>query len=396
MFRRTAGAVRERVPMAKDLCPYCFDYFRMANTPFRCVNMRGCSPQVDEVLNEKWRINTPQGLVVPAKGVQRKANCPECKHPTEKRICANCHQDLPHTLADHPNLVISVVGAKASGKSHYFPALIEFLKNTAGPDLGFTIQALGDETMRRYREDYRDQLLERKLIIDTTTSGLQDNRSRLPLVFVLRFFKQFEGGSRVITRVVTLAFFDTAGEDMRSQDTMSFVNKYIYRSSGIILLLDPLQLASVRDKVGTAIPLPERSAETSDIIARLETLIQIGTKTAADAHIRIPIAVTLSKFDAVEPLLDPQLRVRQNSNHVAAFDTNDFRTVDAEVQSLIADWGAGYIIEQVKSGFQHSGFFAVSALGDSPKGQSIANVRPRRVADPFLWLLKVHGLVPGG
>jgi len=393
--RRMRGEIRGRVAFSKDLCPFCFDYFRMADAPFRCVNRRGCKQEVDAVLKDKWQVGTPQGKVLTANGFRHKLDCSECKYPTEKRLCPNCHQELPHTLGDYENLIFSVVGAKASGKSHYFPTLIEFLKNTVGPDIGFTIQAFGDETMRRYQEDYRDQLLEKKQVIDETQSGHTDVRSRLPLVFVLKFFKQFGDKKRIITKVVTLAFFDTAGEDMNSEDTMSFVNKYIYRSNGIILLLDPLQLAPVRARVGDGIVLPERHTETSDIISRLDSLIHLGTSLGAEAHIDIPIAIALSKFDAVEDLVDAQLRVRQNSNHVGKFDLADFRTVDAEVQALIDSWGAAYVIEQVRSAFRRSGFFAFTALGASPQGREIKNIRPRRVADPFLWLLHLHGLVPG-
>ena len=393
--RRLRGEIRGRVTHSKDLCPFCFDFFRLSDAPFRCVKGIGCKPEIDSVLKDKWGVGTPQGKVLAPEGFRHKRDCSECKFPTEKRICPHCHQELPHTLGDHENLVISVVGAKESGKSHFFPTLIEFLKNTAGPDLGFIIQAFGDETMRRYKEDYRDQLLERKQVIDETRSGHTDVRSRLPLVFVLKFFKQFGGGKRIITNVVTLAFFDTAGEDMNSQDTMSFVNKYIYRSNGIILLLDPLQLVPVRDQVESNIPLPQRNTETSDIINRLDTLIHLGIGLGAEAHIDIPIAVALSKFDAVEALVDEQLHVRQNSSHVGTFDLDDFRTVDAEVQALIDSWGAAYVVEQVKNAFKQSGFFAFTALGASPRGREIENIRPRRIADPFLWLLHVHGLVPG-
>lgn len=394
-FRRVRGEVRGRVPLAKDLCPFCFDYFRVAEAPFRCVNSTGCKKEIDPVLQKSWNIGTVQGKISAASGYSRSHKCSECQYPTSKKICPHCHLELPHTLGDYESFVISIVGAKSSGKSHYFPTLIEFLRNTAGPDLGFTIQAVGDDTMERYNEDYRKPLLEQKQTLDPTRSGLSDTRSKLPLVFHLKFYKRFDDQRRVNTKVLTLAFFDTAGEDLNSQDTMSFVNKYIYRSNGIILLLDPLQLVPVRDQLGNGAALPDRHAETSDIISRLDTLIHSGTNLSVDKHIGIPIAVALSKFDAVEGLVDPQLHVRQNSSHMGKFDLGDFRTVDGEVQALIDQWGAGYVLEQVKSAFKTSGFFAFTALGSAPQGIKINSIKPRRVADAFIWLLHLNGLVSG-
>ena len=40
-------------------------------------------------------------------------------------------------------------------------------------------------------------------------------------------------------------FFDTAGEDLNDEDTMSTVNKYICKSAGIVFLLDPMQIPAV-------------------------------------------------------------------------------------------------------------------------------------------------------
>src|SRR5262249_9000618 len=107
----------------------------------------------------------------------------------------------------------------------------------------------------------------------------------------------------------------------------------------------------------------------------------------------IPLAVTLSKFDAIEGLVDPQFGIRQNSNHVGGFDAADFQTVDAEVQSLIDAWGGQYLLEQVKSRFSQRGFFGVTALGSAPENNSVTNLRPKRVADPFLWILHLHKLI---
>ncbi|MGA2127042.1 MAG: hypothetical protein ABSG76_12910, partial [Xanthobacteraceae bacterium] len=190
-------------------------------------------------------------------------------------------------------------------------------------------------------------------------------------------------------------FFDTAGEDMNSQETMAYVNRYIFRSDGIILLVDPLQLDFVQSKFAASLnsPLPDRETETSDIVSRLISLIHEGRRASAGDQIGIPLALTLSKFDTVEPLVDPGLVVTKSSHQIGGFDAGDFQTINAEVQALIDRWGGAFLLQQIRTAFRHSGFFAVSALGSAPRENSMFTVRPKRVADPFLWILYVHRLI---
>jgi hypothetical protein len=48
----------------------------------------------------------------------------------------------------------------------------------------------------------------------------------------------------------------------------------------------------------------------------------------------------------------------------------------------------------VRSRFTSHGFFGLSALGCNPHGtQQIPRVVPRRVEDPFLWLLAKNKLI---
>lgn len=394
-LRRTHSSLRGRIPITKDLCPYCFDYFNMADTPFRCTTPVHCKKEVDPVLQLKWNDGSPKGKLIPAKRFARERVCSDCQGKTRNRLCPNCHQELPHTIGEFRNLIISVVGAKNSGKSCYLPVLIETLRRSVGPDLKFTIQTLNDDTATRYNRDYRDRLMIQRRLLDVTQSGLANVGIRLPLVFRLTFYDEHDDGQRTPTNLVTLAFFDTAGEDMNSQDTMAYVNKYIFRSDGIILLLDPLQLSFVRDqlKSNSKISLPDRDTETSDIITRLDNLIHGGQNLSPEAQIRIPLAITLSKLDAVESLIDHHLNVTRSSTHISGFDAADFDTVNSEVQSLIDRWDGQYLIEQVKSGFTRYGFFAMTALGTAPDKDEVANIRPKRVADAFLWILHVHKLI---
>jgi len=254
---------------------------------------------------------------------------------------------------------------------------------------------LDDHTIKRYRQDFYEPVFQRGTVIRGTVSALIDRRVQMPLVYSLTFSGKDLLGRRSIRGLVTLVFFDTAGEDLNSADVISTVNKYIYRSDGIIVLLDPLQLPAVRDRLDGSVPLPSRNSETADILKRTTDLVLQGHGLSPTAMIPTPIAVAFSKFDAVESLVDPQLQLNSGSRHHHGFDLADFHAVNAEMQSLLVDWDGLGLQHQVETHYRHFGFFGLTALGCNPHGdQKIPRVLPRRVEDPFLWLLHRHGLIP--
>jgi hypothetical protein len=388
-----ALALRRR----KEVCPYCFEPFRLRETPFRCTSPAAlCVPVQDEIRARVWQDSAPLGRVLPVAGAfARQSRCPACGHASRRRLCPHCHMELPQTTGRFRNLIFAVIGAKEAGKSHYLAILIEQIRQVVGPALGVLLEPLNDQTIRRYREDFFEPIFRRGTVIRGTVSALVDRQVQMPLVYTLTLEGKDLFGRRRIRGVVTLVFFDTAGEDLDDEDTMSTVNKYIYRSDGIILLLDPLQLPRVRDRLAATTPLPARIGEVADILSRTTRLILAGRELPHDAMIATPLAVAFSKFDAVEPLVDPQLQLNAGADHHRGFDTADFQAVDAEMQALLVEWEGEVIPQQVRARYRCFGFFGLTALGCNPhRDQRIPRVLPRRVEDPFLWLLHHHRLIP--
>lgn len=381
----------------KEICPYCFEPFRLRETPFRCTTPPSrCKPERDEVRHREWGDGTPMGRVLPADGkLVMQIACTECGQVSRKRLCPHCHMELPHTMGRFRNLIFAVIGAKDAGKSHFLAVLIDQLRKHVGPALNILLEPLNDQTIQRYREDFYEPIFRRGTVIRNTVSALADRRVQMPLVYSLTLSGDDLFGRRRIRGVVTLVFFDTAGEDLDNEDTMSTVNKYIYRSDGIILLLDPLQLPRVRDRLDGSVALPEINTETTYIVSRTTKLILTGRELAADAMVPTPLAVAFSKFDAVESLVDPQFQLNADPDHLDGYDQADFAAVNAEMQSLLVEWNDRTLQHQVETRYQRFGFFGLSALGCNPHGdQKIPRVLPRRVEDPFLWLLHQHRLIP--
>jgi len=387
-----------RAALQKQVCPYCFETYLLRKTPFRCSSPPSiCSPEVDDVYSAAWKEGAAIGRLLSHSGYTRSARCPHCKHETSKRLCPSCHMELSRTTGDCDNLIFAIIGAKAAGKSHYLAVLIEQIRNGVGPALDILLEPVNDRTIKRYREDFYEPIYRRRKVIAATISALADKRVQFPLSYQLSFRDRGLFGRRKIVKTVSLVFFDTAGEDLDSQDVMSTVNKYIYRADGIILLLDPLQLTEVREQLSGVMrteEMPEQNTETSDIISRMTSLLLTAQKLPPHATLRTPLAVAFSKFDAVQPLIDQQCQLNAIPKHDGGFDAADFAAINGEMQALLGQWNGGRILQQVRTRFPVHGFFGLSALGCNPHGtDAVPRVLPRRVEDPFLWLLHQHGLI---
>ncbi|HET8797000.1 MAG TPA: hypothetical protein VFO89_04900, partial [Thermoanaerobaculia bacterium] len=250
------------------------------------------------------------------------------------------------------------------------------------------------DTIKRYREVFYDPVFKQQRIIEGTKSALVDQSVQRPLVYSLTTMGKNLLGRKTIRDAVVLVFFDTAGEDLNDQDVLSTVNKYIYRSDGILLLVDPLQLPQVRDRLAKTTPLPNMNTETADILTRTTRLVQRGLDLKEIDTISIPLAVAFSKFDAVRPLVDDQFQLNASSHHDKAFDVQDFQAVNGEMMALLDDWGGAGLVHQVRSRYPSHGFFGLSALGCNPHAtRQIPRVAPQRVEDPFLWLLAENKLI---
>ena len=380
----------------RELCPFCFEYFLLRDTPFRCTSpMSRCVPVPDPLIEKQWEDHRPVGKVLPAEGrFVRAIRCTDCGHESRKRLCPACHSDLPHTTGDYKNYIFAVIGAKEAGKSHYLAVLIDQIKKRIGPSLNMLLEAMSDDTIHRYRSDFYDPVFKDRLIIQATVSALADRKVQRPLVYSLTLTGKGLFGRYTIRDAVILVFFDTAGEDLNDEDVMSTVNKYIYRSDGILLLIDPLQLQQVRDRLGGSTALPEMNTETADILTRTTRLVQKGRNLNATDRISIPLAIAFSKFDAVKPLIDDQFQLNAAARHDGGFDVLDFQAINSEMMALLDDWGGQDLVHQVRTRYSKYGFFGLSALGCNPHGtKHIPRVLPWRVEDPFLWLLAENGLI---
>ncbi|XXZ52055.1 hypothetical protein AAGT00_30185 [Streptomyces cavourensis] len=402
--------------MTTVICPYCFDRAPAARLPYRCLmtpnGVRGGSPcdaEPDNVWADFMGPGLPpsqrlRGPVFPAprtlatlRGTSARQPCPRCGVATAVRVCRGCHNDFPGEYCDQDSRIIALVGAKASGKSTYVSVLVNELRGRVGREFTISLPAMGAETQRRDREMEED-LYERLRLPDTTRpAALGFNDPLLYRLSVPRRGRYARG-----SRHTTLVFFDAAGEDLKSAEAMARYTQYLAAADGIILLVDPLQLGSVRDRTGSADgpPLPAVETSPQQIASDLAVQLRSHGRSVSRGRVTTPMAVAVTKTDALRPLLGAHSPLLHNAPHTGGeHDDDDRLAVHEELRSLLSDWDSGVLCRQLENDFAELSYFGLSALGSPPPADAPADApksgpQPVRVEDPLLWLLGRRGLIP--
>ena len=395
-----------------SICPFCFERINLYQVDFRCANVPElCPPENDTLLAQFLGVTTQKMnkvVNIPSftkmetlwRPAPREATCQACHQKTTIRLCPNCHSEWPNTVGKFKDLIVTIIGTQDAGKCHYFSVLIAQLQNKISPHFDCTLRPLNDETVQRYWNDFYNPIFRNQKIIQTTVSNSTKNaRQRLPLTYTLSFNRNGK-----VRDVITLVFFDTAGEELDYEDTNRIDNKAIYHSSGLILLLDSLQLPAVRKQLPPHTPLPRAQPleavygrpdefEKHHLLEQVALLIRQAHQKMPNDLIKSPIAITFSKIDALSPLLENNSIINSDSQHPGYFDIAAFNQVNTEMKSRAHDW-AEDLIETVEHHFQQDAFFGITALGCNPEmSHKIDSLKPRRVEEPFLWLLWKHHII---
>ncbi|MFO1432366.1 MAG: hypothetical protein U1F76_19850 [Candidatus Competibacteraceae bacterium] len=362
----------------KVICPYCFEEFPLEQMLFSSYG-GGVEPRparytwLDRLLHRPLRTpKDPQGRLL-----------------TQKQ-CPSRHV-LPYTAGTQASLVIGVIGAKFSGKSHYIAALIERLGSQVAFDWQADLLPVTEETSTRYQREFYEPLFGKRLELPATTG------TPSPLIYDLYFSGKLEGKQR--NRSVTLALYDTAGENFDNPDVVRQMVRYLRVASGLLLLIDPLQSPIVREALPSSIPLPDldQMAEPNVIISRILTELE-GNKIVTQAGpLATPVAVVLTKCDVLRDsgLIDSNRLWSSDYRHVGYFDRESHEDMTGMMGECVLRWSPR-AYNTVQARFPRHGFFGVSPTGcaSDKTTRRYQYVSPWRVEDPLLWLLAELGVIP--
>jgi hypothetical protein len=384
----------------KIVCPFCFASFGAQKILFRCLNPR-CSGRIEDTVyaNARGYVPAAMGCVLPSPksrlniGVPNVIECITCKRETRTRLCPECHYELSHDVGQIDQRIIAIIGGSNTGKSHYIASLINRLQHEVGRNFDFSVSMIGDSSRDRWMNDFYRPLFLNKTVLAPTQRVELDLRVKIPLIFRLTM----KHGHH--TRALNISFFDTAGEDMANLklDLLSVEARYICHANGIIVLLDPLQLEAIRYQLPNAnLPRPDPMARPDFIVERLRELFEQYYHLSATKKIQTPIAFALSKIDTLKPMLPPDSALLRSGEHFGMLDLPDIQSVSTEIGNYMQSWIRPGFYQDISLKFAKYRFFGISSLGRQPDNSNrLADVNPRRVEDPFLWLLYQFNLIPG-
>ncbi|MFD7639143.1 hypothetical protein ACFV4P_00670 [Kitasatospora sp. NPDC059795] len=398
--------------MTDVVCPYCFTRDRSSRLLFRCLaqssRVRGAAPCGAEY-DEVWAAFANPGgsrhtamrgpLFAAPRRVGRpprlREECPACGVTTPIRVCRSCHSDLPNDYGDQPTRIIALVGPKTAGKSTAMTVLLHELRGAAGRPFRATLTPMGAATQSRFKELEDDLYDSLRLPAPTQSAAMSFND---PLIF--RLSLERDGLARRGSRATTLVFFDAAGENLASAEAMDRYTAYLAAADGIILMIDPLQLRSVRESLADrGCRLPDLEAPPDQIAADLASQLRGHRRRDRHGLVSTPLAVALTKSDELLGQLHPGSPIARAARHGAGeLDEADRIAVHDEVRALLAEWDGGALHAQLSADFRTFSLFALSALGAPPPDDAPADApgrgpQPLRVADPLLWLLGRHGVL---
>ena len=364
--------------MKKFTCPYCYGTHTIKTCDMKCS------------YNVPGKSDTCYGTVVKDNNKyipdKNKESCMKCTQARKMIFCPVHGNEIPLKCTQIDGVPIALIGAKASGKSNYIAVLVREIRGKMCAAFSCSLDTTSNqETEDTYRRYYEGPLSKNE-VVDATDK----NRSVPPLIYPLTFNKS--------KKSVLLTFYDTAGENFNSNDSMDRMNQYIPNSKGIILLLDPLQVPDIRKKLAGKMTLPAQNAEATTILNRVVNVIRNIKNMGPNQKIDIPIALAFTKIDALEQfgIINPNDCLARESDHLSRgmYVKMEHDSTQFEMETILGQYVGTEMLAMLDN-FKNWSIFGLSSLGSIPSDQGkivAGDIKPRRVLDPLLWILAERDL----
>lgn len=362
------------------ICPFCQEEFRTSEMLFRPAAGGEAAPGRHTLLD---RIMGKPPMPRTLGGRNGGANHWEKLCP--KKMCS-----LPITAGRVSSLVIGIVGASQTGKTHYVTSLIEQLGTVVGERFMAGLVAVDDVTTKRFVNELKGPLFRDHRALGFTVGAPP------PLIYNLTFKGSL--WKEKTPRSVTLALYDTAGETMRTEAEIRALAAYLRVAAGVIFIVDPLQCESVRDTMPPDSDLPELNEESTPahIIGRIQKVLE-DQNILRSNQFATPIAFTMTKCDALlsSGRIESSDPWNSTRTHKRFFDRSIHERIETSMRRLFQSLEP-QAYNNIQVMFPNHSFFGVSATGCSKdlRTNRYAKVSPWRVEDPLLWLLSQLNVIP--
>ena len=307
-------------------------------------------------------------------------------------------------------LKIAIVGAKASGKTTYLSALLQYLEHQFGPSFGGKLVPKPGDAKALDRSQQLANFVKSGIALDPTDSAanfldvavgtsVADPRTKFTYKMLIS----------ATSPVGEFEFLDLAGEDLATVENLNLYKNDLQEADLVIFLFDPLQLPEVRSLLAGKMALPPSNAADPAVI--WENLKEVIGPVGSRKNPNQKIAIAISKFDAVTTAMTSNLFTffetfdsamalnrdpyASNPNPPAANARKDFNTLDggdinSETKAILRRIGLTVVsdLDQDPGGWgeQNVRYFVVSALGQGIKGRT-HGLSSFRIGDPIRWAL---------
>lgn len=305
---------------------------------------------------------------------------------TFRRVCPYCHNPLPTGYGKHETKFISIIGITQSGKTVYLSQLLKYMSKyvnfvdltsyfTSEHEPGFI-----DSNPVKYGSDLPRPTVPEKL--------------SQPMYYDL-----VQNVAGDLLKTDTIVLYDIAGENCASAKGMGTFGRFVTKSDGIILLLDPGQLGLAETAIS------DSGERATNLITVFNTIHGAFQERKSDGKLLVPVAVCISKSDMISGILPTECRgditpvVHPSSGDpIRKFNATAYNPLE----KLLADQmrhGAGQEVHgALRRGYKHFNYFAFSATGcavEKMDGLSYPKAPPvpLRIAEPLLWLFYKFGYI---
>ena len=383
--------------MAKRFrCPYCHEIHDLMSCRFVCrkdecpngyQNDDGSIKEENRVYCLNKCQNASVQVLCPKTDAMNRYQRYIQKYQVNKDVPV--HLDIPAEFRDGtPTLTVAVLGGVSSGKTSYLTILLNELSNKFGNRFESNLRILNTATQELYRNRYYNFVF----IDNGTNEKTPAGDSIPPLLYSLEF-----ANNRGSKQRVNLAFYDVAGEDLRAGEKMEDLG-YIATADLLLVLLDPLQMPSVRKKLQGKMSLPDQTEAPTAIIDRLVSVYRAIWKKRG--KIQVPVAVAFSKLDVLKEtgfFDDGDDSIFKESRHLdqRAFVLDEFNSTGNTMRAIFENYVEGSPVSNLKMNFKNYALFGFSAFGIDPAVSTDLeeDIHPYRVLDPLIWALHSKGYI---
>jgi len=281
--------------------------------------------------------------------------------------CPACAAELP---AGNPkNLSISLIGGESSGKTAYISAFSKSYIENANKKKKLTV--IGKP------KEHFDELSS----IYNRGKTIKEPESRT-YSLIHKYGKKEKNN---------LVIYDILAEQIIS-DSYPRSPKYFGYSDGIIVLIDPLSVRSVRDALSKNGDTRKTIYYSVDEIDKL--IVQFKNQYAKICGIstgkmsKVPIAIVINKIDI--EIINEEIgldKINEVYNQNPSTYGNDIEEAKNKIcRSYLEKLGLVNVLNNIDAAFSKVGFFPVSAIGHISEGG--VKFAPIGVLNPIAWIVK--------